>query len=64
MKIGNARTLLGASMMALAVILIAACSKNDPATFITSAKGYLDKSDYKSAVIQLKSALQVAPDAE
>jgi putative PEP-CTERM system TPR-repeat lipoprotein len=62
MKIGDTRTLLRACTLALAMVLTSGCAKNDPSTFIASAKGYLDKSDYKSAVIQLKSALQVAPE--
>jgi putative PEP-CTERM system TPR-repeat lipoprotein len=49
--------------IALAIALsLAACSSNDPATMIESAKGYLAKSDPNAAVIQLKNALQKAPD--
>ena len=39
----------------------AGCGQNDPATLIASAKSYLAKSDYKAAIIELKSALQKAP---
>jgi Tfp pilus assembly protein PilF len=46
-------------MIALAV---GACGRNDPATLIASARGYLEKNDYKAAIIQLKTALQSAPD--
>lgn len=46
-------------MIALAV---GACGRNDPASLIASARGYLEKNDYKAAIIQLKTALQSAPD--
>ena len=41
---------------------LAGCGKGDPAALTASAKSYLAKNEYESAVIQLKSALQVAPD--
>jgi len=41
--------------------LLAACSGNDTASYIDSAKTYLGKSDYKAAVIQLKNAIAAAP---
>ena len=41
---------------------VAACSRNDPAAFVASAKSYIEKSDYKAAVIQLKNAIEKAPD--
>jgi cellulose synthase operon protein C len=62
MKIGYTRTLLGAVSLAL-ISILAGCGKSDPASFIASAKGYLEKSDYKAAVIQLKTALQSSPDS-
>ena len=43
-------------------LAIGACSRNDPASLIASARGYLEKNDYKAAIIQLKTALQTAPD--
>ena len=44
------------------VVAVAGCSRNDPASYIASAQTYLGKSDYKAAIIQLKNALQKAPD--
>ncbi len=47
--------------LALAVAL-AACGRNDPASLIASAKSYLAKGDARAAVIELKNALQTAPE--
>lgn len=50
-------------VLAAAVALAAAgCSRNDPASYIASAQGYLAKADYKAAIIQLKNALIKAPE--
>jgi tetratricopeptide (TPR) repeat protein len=62
MNIVYTRKLLGAATLVMTLAIVGGCSKNDPGTFIASAKTYLDKSDYKAAVIQLKTALQTAPD--
>ena len=40
-----------------AALALAACSSNDPASLIASARTYLGKSDPKAASIQLKNAL-------
>jgi putative PEP-CTERM system TPR-repeat lipoprotein len=48
--------------VACAVILVAACAGKNPTELVGSAKEYLAKNDYNAAVIQLKSALQEAPD--
>ena len=50
--------------LALAALLLAltGCSQNDPATLIQSAKAALAKADLATATIQLKNALQKAPD--
>ncbi|MGH8714710.1 MAG: XrtA/PEP-CTERM system TPR-repeat protein PrsT [Casimicrobiaceae bacterium] len=51
-----------------ALALLAACTlagcgvKDNPSALIASAKSYLAKSDYNAGIIQLKSALQLAPD--
>lgn len=37
------------------------CSQHSPTDLVTSAKTYLDKQDRKSAIIQLKSAIQKEP---
>ncbi|HRC39740.1 MAG TPA: tetratricopeptide repeat protein, partial [Rubrivivax sp.] len=44
--------------------LLVACSGggNDAAALVASAKVYVEKRDYAAAVIELKSALQKAPD--
>jgi cellulose synthase operon protein C len=57
---------VGRALLALALVVgVAACSRNDPSSFIASAKSYMAKSDYKAAVVQLKNAIQGAPnDAE
>ena len=41
---------------------LAACSGNNPEAMLASAKDYLAKNDPKSAVIQLKNALEKNPD--
>jgi cellulose synthase operon protein C len=41
---------------------LVACSGNDPEAMLASAKDYLAKHDTKSAVIQLKNALEKNPD--
>src|SRR5215467_7622470 len=56
------RRLTFAVATVLTTIILAGCGKGDPAALIASANSYLAKNEYESAVIQLKSALQVAPD--
>lgn len=46
----------------VASVLLTACSNQSPEQQLQSAKEYLQKSDAKSALIQLKSALQKNPD--
>jgi cellulose synthase operon protein C len=49
----------------LCVVLLAACGGDSPASLIKSARDYLAKGDSSAAVIQLRNALQKAPeDAE
>lgn len=49
--------------LALAALIAAAgCSRNDPATYVASAKSFTAKGDYKSAIIQLKNAIQAEPN--
>src|SRR5690606_3992831 len=43
-------------------LLLAACSGNDPAKLMQSAKDYMAQSDHAAAIIQLKNALQAQPD--
>ncbi len=47
--------------LALAAAL-GACSRTDPTELVASAKTYLAKGDARAAVIELKNALQSAPD--
>jgi putative PEP-CTERM system TPR-repeat lipoprotein len=44
-------------------LVLAACGRNDPASLVASARGYMEKNDNKAAIIQLKNALQAAPDS-
>ena len=46
-----------------AAAALAACGGGDPQKLMASAKAYLDKGDAKSAVIELKTALQSQPDS-
>ena len=59
----NLRRFLCAGISTFALLQIAACGKNDAPALVASAKSYIAKSDYKAATIQLKSALQVAPES-
>jgi cellulose synthase operon protein C len=57
-------TLLHRWTLVLAVAAaLAACGGGDPQKLVASAKAYLDKGDTKSAVIELKTALQSQPDS-
>jgi Flp pilus assembly protein TadD len=47
--------------LALAAAL-AACGRSDPASLIASARNYLAKGDAPAAIIELKNALQTAPE--
>jgi putative PEP-CTERM system TPR-repeat lipoprotein len=47
----------------LAAAMLTGCGRDEPSALIASAKAYIAKSDYKSGTIQLKSALQQAPDS-
>jgi putative PEP-CTERM system TPR-repeat lipoprotein len=51
-----------ASLLA-AACLLGACSGDDPAALLTSAKQYIAAKDYKAAQIQLKNALQKQPES-
>ncbi len=50
-----------AALTVALALAVAACSSNDPATFLSSAKSYIAKSDYKAAIVQLKNAAEGAP---
>ncbi len=39
------------------VVLLCACTKQDPQALLASARQYLEKQDYRAAMIQLKNAL-------
>jgi len=53
----------GAAPVALALALLtSACSNSDPQKMLESARQYMDKNDHPAAIIQLKNALQEAPN--
>src|SRR5438309_3316310 len=62
MATSNASRLFYAVVAAFAILQLSGCAKNEAPALIASAKSYMAKSDYKAATIQLKSALQEAPD--
>ena len=43
-------------------LLLAACGRDDPASLVASAKGYIAKRDFNASIIQLKNALQKEPE--
>ena len=50
------------SVVSLAMITaLAGCNSEDPDKFLESGKGFLEKRDYKAAIIELKNAIQAAP---
>ncbi len=59
MQIPHRKTLLTALVVS---VLLAACSNQSPDQQLQSAKEFLQKSDSKSALIQLKNVLQKNPD--
>ncbi len=50
------------TLVALAALGLAGCGKDNPTALVASAKSYLAKNEYEAGIIQLKSALQIAPD--
>ncbi|MBL0089974.1 MAG: hypothetical protein IPP44_26125 [Ideonella sp.] len=44
-------------------LLISACGARSEAESLAAAKAALDKRDYKTAVVEVKSALQANPDS-
>ena len=62
MTTNAARNLCCVLMALLAVAVLTGCGRSDPSALIASAKSYMAKADYKSGIIQLKTALQQAPD--
>src|SRR5512133_3195653 len=46
----------------LAALAVAGCFGKDASSYVTSAKSYLAKSDYRAAIIEAKNALQKEPD--
>jgi putative PEP-CTERM system TPR-repeat lipoprotein len=51
-----------ATLVALAALGLVGCGKDNPTALVASAKSYLAKNEYEAGIIQLKSALQIAPD--
>lgn len=62
MRVPPARTFVPVAVMA-AVLLLAACSRDNPEKFIASAQDYLQRNDAPAAIIQLKNALKARPDS-
>src|SRR5215468_4338039 len=58
----SCRAIVLAMSALAAVVVLQGCNKNDVPGLIASAKSYMAKSDQSAAIIQLKSALQQAPD--
>ena len=56
------RRLLRVLTLLLVALALGGCGRNDPASLVASARTYLEKNDYPAAIIQLKNALQTAPD--
>ena len=52
----------GAAVALFAVSLLSACGNDTPEAMVVSAKRYLASNDYPAAAIQLKNALQKAPN--
>ncbi len=56
------RAFLHLALLSLALAGLGGCSQKSPADLVESARAYLAKQDYKAAVVELKSAIQQAPD--
>jgi putative PEP-CTERM system TPR-repeat lipoprotein len=54
---------LAPALLAVAAATLTACGGNDPEKLVASAKAYLAKDDPKAAIIELKTALQKAPES-
>lgn len=50
-----------ALVIAAITLGLAACAKDDPVSYVDSARKYLASADYNAAIIELKNALRVAP---
>jgi len=53
-----------ASLVVLGIAVLGAtagCNREDPAKFLESGRTFLEKKDYKAAVIELKNAIQAEP---
>lgn len=51
-----------ASLLALAIVATPGCNPSDPATLLKEAQSYHAKGDNRAALIQLKNAVQKAPN--
>jgi putative PEP-CTERM system TPR-repeat lipoprotein len=54
--------LICTTLALLGLLTLSGCGKADPSALIESAKSYLANGDYPASIIQLKSALQEAPE--
>ena len=62
MNITPRQSTVAMAVSAIAALLMA-CSGSDPAKLVASAKAYMAKGELRPAVIELKSAIQQAPDS-
>src|SRR5689334_8292814 len=46
----------------LAIAILSACGRDDAASYLKSAQNYVEKRDYRAAIIEVKNALQKEPD--
>ena len=58
----NLRYKLCVALALIGTIALSGCGKDNPTALTESAKAYLAKNQYDAGIIQLKSALQIAPD--
>ncbi len=56
------RSVLRAALLVAAAALGAGCSQDSPEKLLASAKGFMEKKDYRSAEVQLKGVLQKQPE--
>lgn len=62
MNIRQLRVLCGMVVLSVMVAGLSGCGRSDAASYIASARTYIEKADYKAAIIQIKNALQKEPD--
>ena len=61
--IPNLPTCARLASVALLIAVLSGCDRNSPESYIASSKTYLEKREYSPAIIELKNALQKAPNS-